>query len=107
MTELDLDERTNGHTDEVVEIDFDAILDSLSFGATDVPSDAEAVAIASAVSAHLTDRARAAAEAQADSAETVSQWTFSGRLNNVGASSRRRPRRVERGSEWQAAARSL
>ena len=107
MTELEFDERTNGHSEDVVEIDFDAVLDSLSFGETEVPSDAEAVAIASAVSTHLTDRARAAAQAQADSVETVSQWTLAGRLNRVGARTRRRPRTVERGSEWQASARSL
>ncbi len=107
MTELELDERTNGHSEDVVEIDFDAVLDSLSFGETEVPSETEAVAIAAAISTHLTDRARAAAQAKANSVETVSQWTLAGRLNRVGAQTRRRPRTVNRGDEWQAAARSL
>lgn len=105
MTELDLDERTNGHSETVVEIDFDDLLGSLSFGETDVPSDAEAVAVASAISTHLTDRARAAAQTAEDTVETVSQWKLSARLDRVGASTRRRPRSVERGNEWRAATR--
>ena len=107
MTGVDLDERTNGHTDEVVEITFDDLLESLDYGDNEVPTETEAVAIASAISSHLTDQARAMLAAEAETTETVSQWTLSGRLDRVNAPARRRPRSVERGREWQAAARTL
>ncbi|MFB6165370.1 MAG: hypothetical protein ABEJ31_09460 [Haloarculaceae archaeon] len=75
---------------------------------TEAATPAEAAAVAAAVSAHLTDRAVAAARAAADDEpETISPWTFSGRLDAVGGRSRRRPQRVERGSEWTAAARTF
>ena len=104
MTGLDLGELTNGDG-EVVEIDLEALLDELTFGDTEVPTDAEAAAIVSAIGTHLTDRDRAAARAEADSGETVNQWTLAGRLDRIGAPSRRRPRPVERGNEWRVATR--
>lgn len=109
MTGLEL--AANGqHADEVVEIDLVDLLESLEFEETAVPTDAEAAAVASAISTHLTDRARAAtaaAAADADTTETVNQWTFSGRLERTRGTPSRRPRQVERGTEWRTAARSL
>ena len=74
-----------------------------------IPDDAtpaEAAAISTAVSAHITDRQRAAAAAAAasDSPDYVDEWTMAGRLARFGK--RRRPRNVERGEEWKAAARA-
>ena len=94
--------------DDIPEISLDELLSELrTVGATS-PTDDEAAAIAAAISAHLGDRQRAAAAAEADeAADTVPNWTFAGRLDAVGARTRRRPRRVERGGEWKAAARSL
>ena len=74
-----------------------------------IPDDAtaaEAAAISAAVSAHITDRQRAAAAAAAasDSPDYVDEWTMAGRLARFGK--RRRPRNVERGEEWKAAARA-
>jgi len=72
----------------------------------DDASDAEAAAISAAISAHVTDRQRAAAAAAAASASAdyVDEWVLEGRLARFGK--RRRPRNVERGEEWQAAARA-
>lgn len=72
----------------------------------DDATEAEAAAISAAVSAHITDRQRAAAAAAAasESPEYVDEWTMAGRLARFGK--RRRPRKVERGEEWQAAARA-
>ncbi|MEF8827984.1 MAG: hypothetical protein V5A49_03050 [Haloarcula sp.] len=68
-------------------------------------SQAEAAAIAAAVSAHVTDRQRAAeATAQRPTVEYVDEWTLAGRLASVGK--RRPPNNVERGDEWKAAARA-
>ena len=76
--------------------------------AVSIPDDAteaEAAAISAAVSAHITDCQRAAAAAAAaESAEYTDQWTLAGRLDRFGK--RRRPRNVERGEEWTAAARA-
>jgi hypothetical protein len=105
MTALELESDSDDH--EVPEVNLTALLEKLEFGATDVPTDAEAAVVASAISAHVTDQARTAAAAEADTVETVSDWTLSGRLDAVGTPSRRRPRSVERGKEWQAAARTL
>jgi len=73
-----------------------------------IPADAtqsEAAAIASAVGAHVSDRQRAAvAAAAADGVEYADQWTLAARLERCGK--RRWPRDVERGDEWQAAARA-
>ena len=74
-----------------------------------VPGDAteaEAAAISAAVSAHITDRQRAAAAAAAasESSDYVDEWTLAGRLARFGKE--RRPRNVERGEEWKAAARA-
>ena len=74
-----------------------------------VPSDAteaEAAAISAAVSAHITDRQRAAAAtvAASESPDYVDEWTLAGRLARFGKE--RRPRNVERGEEWKAAARA-
>lgn len=101
-----MDASHNGHQD-VVEISFEDVIEALEFDET-VPSAPEAAAVASAIGAHLTDqvRAAAAAESESDAVEQVNPWTLSGRLDRVGAPSRRRPREVQRGSEWQAAARS-
>jgi hypothetical protein len=93
-------------TDGVVEVNLDDLLASLRYEGTAAPTDDEAAAIAAALSAHLTDRQRAAAAAE-ESTPTVSDWTLAGRLDAVGTRSRRRPRSVERGDEWKAAARSL
>lgn len=98
---LDLDE-----TEGVVEVSLDDLLASLRYGGTAAPTDDEAAAIAAALSAHLTDQQRAAAAAEG-STPTVSDWTLAGRLDAVGTRARRRPRSVERGDEWKAAARSL
>ncbi|MFB6084147.1 MAG: hypothetical protein ABEJ94_07880 [Halorientalis sp.] len=54
------------------------------------------------------DALLAAAEAATGSEpETVPAWTLAGRFESNGVRARRRPRNVERGREWQAAARSL
>lgn len=71
----------------------------------EVADAAEAAALGAAVSAHLTDRQRAAAAA-ADRTETVDQWRFAERLAATGQRYRRRPRSVGRGEEWRAAART-
>ncbi|MFB6184163.1 MAG: hypothetical protein ABEI96_06365 [Haloarculaceae archaeon] len=70
-------------------------------------TDAEAAAIAAAVSAHLDDRRRAAAAASADAdrPEFVDRWKLHARLRAIGK--RRYPREVERGEEWKAAARAF
>jgi hypothetical protein len=74
-----------------------------------IPDDAtsaEAAAISAAISAHITDRQRAAAAAAAaaDTVEYVDGLTLAGRLDRFGK--RRRPQDVERGEEWKAAARA-
>ena len=73
-----------------------------------IPTDAspaEAAAITAAISAHVTDRQRAAmATAQRPKVEYVDEWTLAGRLANVGK--RRPPNNVKRGDEWKAAARA-
>jgi len=77
----------------------------------ELPDDAdsdEAAAIATAVGAHLTDRARAAAAAateREESTDRADQWTLATRMKAVGK--RRWPDDVERGDEWKAAARSF
>ena len=78
----------------------------LSVSIPDDATPAEAAAISAAVSAHVTDRQRAAAAAAAatESTESTDQWTLAGRLARFGK--RRRPRKVERGEEWTAAARA-
>jgi antirestriction protein ArdC len=72
----------------------------------DDATEAEAAAISAAVSAHITDRQRAAAAAAAASGspDYVDDWTMAGRLARFGK--KRRPRNVERGEEWKAAARA-
>ncbi|WP_018258609.1 hypothetical protein [Halomicrobium katesii] len=76
-----------------------------------LPDDAsasEAAAIASAISAHVTDRQRAAAAAEAardDGPEYANEWVLEERLERFGK--RRRPQRVEKGDEWKAAGRSF
>jgi len=92
--------------DGVVEVSLDDLLASLRYDGEAAPTDDEAAAIAAAISAHLTDRQRAAAAAD-EGTPTVSEWTLAGRLDAVGTRSRRRPRSVDRGNEWKAAARSL
>ncbi|WP_336330427.1 hypothetical protein [Haloarcula sp. CGMCC 1.2071] len=68
-------------------------------------SQAEAAAITAAISAHLTDRQRAAvATAQRQTVEYVDEWTLAGRLASVGK--RHPPDNVKRGEEWKAAARA-
>ncbi|AEM57144.1 hypothetical protein HISP_07850 [Haloarcula hispanica N601] len=68
-------------------------------------SQAEAAAIAAAISAHLTDCRRAAkASSQRSAVEYVDEWTLAGRLASVGK--RRPPNDVKRGEEWKAAARA-
>jgi hypothetical protein len=92
----------------IVEVSLDDLLAALRFDGVATPNEREAAAIAAAVGAHLTDQQRAAAtDAAETSPERVSEWTLAGRFESVGAQSRRRPRSVERGSEWKAAARSL
>ncbi|WP_299267591.1 hypothetical protein [Halorientalis sp.] len=93
--------------DGVLEVDLDALLASLEFGPS-VPNQREAAAVAAAIATHRTDRARAAAEAATESEpETVSEWKLASRLRANSDRARRRPRNVERGREWRAAARSL
>jgi hypothetical protein len=95
-------------SEDIVEVSLDDLLAELRAGPGTTPTDEEATAIAAALSTHLTDRQRAAAAAAAeDATETVSDWTLAGRFDAVGNRARRRPRGVERGSEWKAAARSL
>ena len=68
-------------------------------------SQAEAAAITAALSAHITERQRAAeATAQRPTVEYVDEWTLAGRLASVGK--RRPPNNVKRGEEWKAAARA-
>jgi len=74
-----------------------------------IPADAdgeEAAAIATAVGAHLHDRAVAAAAAVGDDEpERADAWTLAGRMKAVGRG--RWPDDVEKGDEWKAAARSF
>ncbi|MFC6755474.1 MULTISPECIES: hypothetical protein [Haloarcula] len=79
---------------------------NLTVSIPDDATEAEAAAISVAVSAHITDRQRAAAAAAAasDSPDYVDEWTMAGRLGRFGK--KRRPRNVERGEEWKAAARA-
>lgn len=80
-------------------------LEGLSLSVPDDASQPEAAAIAAAVSAHLTDRQRAAAATERrETVEYVDEWTLAGRLASVGK--RRCPTNVERGEEWKAAARA-
>jgi hypothetical protein len=92
--------------------DTDTVTVSLDDRAVDVtvPPDAstsEAAAIVSIVGAHLSDQQRAAAAVAraSDAPEYVDQWTFADRMRSLGK--RRVPRRVEKGEEWKAAARSF
>ncbi|WP_058995828.1 hypothetical protein [Haloarcula sp. CBA1127] len=79
--------------------------DDLSLSIPADASQAEAAAIAAAISAHLTDRQRAAkASSQRSTVEYVDEWTLAGRLASVGK--RRPPNNVKRGEEWKAAARA-
>ncbi|WP_372478992.1 hypothetical protein ACAH01_09340 [Halomicrobium sp. HM KBTZ05] len=75
----------------------------------DDASPSEAAAIASAISAHVTDRQRAGAAAAAAASDSepeyANEWVLEGRLERFGK--RRRPQRVERGDEWKAAGRSF
>ncbi|WP_424018907.1 hypothetical protein ACOZ4N_05410 [Halorientalis pallida] len=101
-TDLDMDRE-----DDLVEVDLEALLASLEFDGA-VPNEREAAAVAAAIATHRTDRAVAAAEAAAErDPETIPEWTLDGRLRSNGVTHRRRPRNVERGGEWRAAARSL
>jgi len=94
--------------DALVEVELDELLTALRFDGAVTPTDGEAAAVAAAISAHLTDRQRAAAAAETEAApERVTEWSLAGRFESVGARARRRPRSVERGNEWKAAARSL
>jgi hypothetical protein len=77
--------------------------------AVSIPDDAteaEAAAISAAISAHITDRKRAAtaAAAASSSVEYVDDWKMAGRLERFGK--HRRPKTVERGEEWKAAGRA-
>jgi hypothetical protein len=104
MSHADLDMDSD---DELLEVDLDALLARLEFEGT-APNDREAAAVAVAVAAHRTDRERAAAEAAAESEpETTPEWKLASRLRSNGTRPARRPRNVERGREWRAAARSL
>ncbi|MFU1781635.1 hypothetical protein ACM16X_09655 [Haloarcula japonica] len=79
--------------------------DDLSLSIPADASQAEAAAITAAISAHLTDRQRAAkASSQRSPVEHVDKWTLAGRLANVGK--RRPPNKVKRGEEWKAATRA-
>jgi len=79
--------------------------DDLSLSIPADASHAEAAAITAAISAHLTDRQRAAvATAQRQTVECVDEWRLAGRLASVGK--RRPPSNVKRGDEWKAAARA-
>ena len=73
-----------------------------------IPADAsraEAAAITAVVSAHVADRQRAAAaSSKRSTVEYVDEWTLAGRLASFGK--RRPPNGVERGEEWEAAARA-
>ena len=100
---------TEGATsDGIVEVSLEDLLAELRARNGTAPTDEEATAIAAAIGKHLTDQQRAAAAAATvDEVERVSDWTLAGRFDAVGNRSRRRPRAVERGNEWKAAARSL
>ncbi|MHC3380893.1 hypothetical protein [Haloarcula sp. H-GB5] len=79
--------------------------DDLSLSIPADASQAEAAAITAAVSAHLTDRQRAAElSSRRSTVEYVDEWTLAGRLASVGK--RRPPNNVKRGEEWKAAARA-
>ena len=82
-----------------------ATAEDLSLSIPADASPAEAAAITAAVSAHVTDRQRAAAATtQRSTVEYVDEWTLAGRLASVGK--RRLPNNVERGDEWKAAAKA-
>jgi len=73
-----------------------------------VPDDAdadEAAAVASAVGAHLHDRAVATASAADSKPERADAWKLAGRMRSLGK--RRWPDDVREGEEWTAAARSF
>ncbi|GCF12226.1 hypothetical protein Harman_01610 [Haloarcula mannanilytica] len=83
----------------------DTASDDLSLSIPADASQAEAAAIAAAVSAYVTDHQRAAVAAQQrNSVEYVDEWTLAGRLASVGK--RHLPTKVEQGEEWKAAARA-
>jgi hypothetical protein len=72
-----------------------------SLSLPDTATEEEAAALVAAVASHLREQ-REAAEA-ADEPETVSRWSYAGR---VGARTRSRlPQRVERGQEWKLSGR--
>jgi len=76
----------------------------------EIPDDAtpaEAAAVAAAIGTHIADRRRAAAAAAAaaDDTPAVDQWVVADRMRARGK--RHWPRRVDRGDEWCAAARSF
>jgi len=104
--ELTHDERTDGEDEEsTVEL---TVADSAV--TVSLPPDAdesEAAAIATAVGAHLRDRAAAtvAAASADDEPDPADAWKLAGRMKSVGRS--RWPDDVRRGDEWKAAARSF
>lgn len=100
------DGQTNG-TADVTDIDLTRVLDSLSFDGEMTPTPAEAAAVAAAVGSHLSDRERVTAADGDSPTDSVNSWRLAGRMDRVGAGDRRRPRSVQRGDEWRAAARSL
>jgi len=99
-----LEDPPDGDTGTTAPADGDELTVTVSI--PDDATEAEAAAISAAVSTHITDRQRAATAAAAagGSADYVDEWTFAGRLARFGKT--RRPRDVERGEEWKAAARA-
>lgn len=88
---------------DIVEVSLDDILRRVDQATRETATPEEATAVAVAIGAHLTDRARAADSD--DETATVDPWAFAGRLASVGQRPRDRPRAVERGDEWRAATR--
>jgi len=89
---------------DIVEVSLDDILRRVERATRETATPEEATAVAVAIGAHLTDRARAA-DSDGDETATVDPWAFAGRLSSVGQRPRGRPRAVARGDEWRVAAR--
>jgi hypothetical protein len=115
--EAECEQSTTGQTDPTPDLPESTELDAIELAleatlGTDVriaeqATDEEAVAIASAIGAHLRDRRAAAAAAQhsADETEHADPWSLAGRLEAVGACSQSRPS-VKRGTEWKVSGRT-
>jgi hypothetical protein len=115
--EAESEQPTTGQTDPTPDLPESTELDAIELAleatlGSDVTiaeqaTDGEAVAIASAIGAHLRDRRAAAAAAQhsSDEVERADPWSLAGRLDAVGACSQTRTP-VKRGTEWKVSGRT-